>query len=1330
MPTSYTPATPFSAQVNCVLMQDAINTDSIVINLDQKQSQGVAPWVGTFCNPFKNGLAEAFVITDTPSEGGSGSGTYTLNYLAQDPSAAHGWTLTPIPGAPAGTPTAVVACIAGGCPNFFCTFTDDSGASTSTVWHGWIDSDGNITTDSFTYEFSVEGIGVQTLKVAYYNPAIQGQSNGPIPTTGTDPLPIVYTAGNFWLPEVTFVGTFSFDGSRWHQDSMVYGDLKDPHPAWSDWTLFPIAQQFGNWVLVCADSSVSADQSLSSLWRLNSDSLIAQSPYSRSNTPVSPAPVTPAQSLAGVCWEGEEYGFRPLYIDTNGVPFLYDAEYGGIVLPVNTAGTITSAQAVTDGKGMTSVYFTDSAGTLSFLTQTGGFSNSNNRNDYTIPQWAPSMAISCTATTTGNINEGANALFASSFPNDPPTLFTANALGELRLHQLMPGGWVNHTPALAQVNTYEVATYRTQFTLTDANGIPVTNRSLTVNASMTSGAVINGTVQIIGPDAVQAATVTTTATGVVTVALLATDFAPPTLTFTDLPQQFESDAELGFSPVLAAPAGPVQAYLAGSTAGINHGGTSATGTLDYKTDGNTTFTPDAISGAQRPKNGGPVFPGVQGDNPVMTADQAHTAVQNLIAKGTGTGQQLAGFIINRDVVTGRPSYQEFYDRDAYLGELAHHNNVIGEGLWGDIEGIWDSVWQGIKSAAMAVYHIGANLVDGIVQIAVKIGDAIVNIGSIIIKGIEDAVNAVMAVFSAIEAAIKDVIDFLKALFDATAIFNSAQAISLGVRAAISTAQAALGNAITNIGPDSTYFHDLRDTINNVIGSAFGGVSPDLALATSPGWQQYADPSSTAGNTKQIPQTANGGSSVSPSDITTSPHAHLVTNQTFGALPPPTGGAGGTAGARARPGPDKAHLTSRPAPRSMREILEECKRRMDEAGPPDAPDDDDPLAALWKALTEPSTWEYFKDFGDDLETLATWIMGQIQFDDPSTYPNLNIKQLLEQLTEDFVDGLLTLLDVIVVALLEAIQVCLDEVDSLLGAELTGPLAVPLLLAWNFFNVLAGNKIVTSITVLQGLTLMIAVPGHVLGTIITGESASIAWPPSFDSQARTTEGVLEVGAGLELYYFFGCFAALVEGGCLGWVDFCTAEGDSWTGQLEAFIDGATGIGAFANLASFVLTSPLSDLAEWPVIGWSAGAGLAVLGMAVWQLFRWFEVKNYADSWGTTNDVLSFVLSLFNTIFGVAALVVGAVAVGKEGGGWPADRVLALIGAIVGPWANMVSPLGTTLVKESLPNEFTPFIPPVCDVISYWGGGLLDLFSNLGLFSNLDLWPGEDRAGVPET
>ncbi|WP_377273879.1 hypothetical protein [Peterkaempfera sp. SMS 1(5)a] len=92
-------------------------------------------------------------------------------------------------------------------------------------------------------------------------------------------------------------------------------------------------------------------------------------------------------------------------------------------------------------------------------------------------------------------------------------------------------------------------------------------------------------------------------------------------------------------------------------------------------------------------------------------------------------------------------------------------------------------------------------------------------------------------------------------------------------------------------------------------------------------------------------------------------------------------------------------------------------------------------------------------------------------------------------------------------------------------------------------------------------------------------------------------------------------------------------------------------------------------------------------------------------------------------MTGLVIGVVAVSEEGGGWPADRVLALIAATIGPWANIVSPLGTDLVKKYLPNDITPFIPPACDVISYWGGG------RLSLFSNLNLWPGEARAAVAE-
>ncbi|MER5275852.1 hypothetical protein ABT025_08845 [Streptomyces sp. NPDC002809] len=936
MSTPY-PKMPFSAQVSSVLIQDAVNTNSVMVSLDQDLPQSAAPWVGTFCNPFKNGLAEAFVITDTASDGASNNGTYALNHLAQDPTAVHGWTLTPISGIPDGyRPASVVSCMAGGFPNFLCTLEDADGAS-GTMWHGWLDADGNVSSETLEFPGVVE---VSTLKVAYYDPAVHGPNNGPLPTTGAGPFPIVYTVVPDAVDSYPVYGTLSFDGGSWNGTTLIW-----PGPGWdtpfSDWTLFPVPGEFGNWDLVFANGSSSAGASLFSMERRNSDDLVYQDPYSSTGTPVSPPPVTAVRSFAGVCWEGSEYGSRPLYVDANGVPFLYDAEYGSIVLPVNTSGTITAAQAVTDSAGMTSVFFTDSDENLFFLTQTGYFTSGSAPDKYTI-QWAPSVAIAAASTESGGVNEGCSALYPSLFPGDPPTLFTANAAGELRLRQLNPatdagpGGWMNHTPSLAQVMTYELATYRTQFTLTDVNGLPVGNRRIEVTASTVTGAVLNGTVQVIGPGDGQSATVTTTAAGTATVALVASDFTPATLTFTDAPGQSGADAGEGpaFATRAAAPAAPVQAYLAGSSDGVSNGCLGTTGSLPYMGRDNTTFTPDTISGAQNPNPARPgsLFPGVQGDNPVMSADQAHTAIQSLMAKGTGRPNQgrasakdtdgaLAGFIINRDIVTGRPRYQEFHDADAYRRELAHHNTVIGESLWGDIERIADSIWQGIKSAAMEVYHLGANLVDGIVQLAVKIGDAIVNIGSIIIEGIEDAVNVVMAVFSAIEAYVKDVIDFLKALFDGKAVFACQKALAQALDDTIDAVTAALTNARTNLGPHGTFFSDLTADVQGWFGSAATGIGSGTTLGTTPTYQQYAAPSGVTGNTTPIARTGTSGTAVSPSDLTASPHAHYLTHKSFGAVPPVAGGNDGTregGRAQARPGPaprTSSAPSSRESPRA-------------------------------------------------------------------------------------------------------------------------------------------------------------------------------------------------------------------------------------------------------------------------------------------------------------------------------------------------------------------------------------------------------------------------------
>ncbi|MER7727695.1 hypothetical protein [Streptomyces sp. NPDC096323] len=1313
MSTPY-PKMPFSAQVSSVLIQDAVNTNSVMVSLDQDLPQRVAPWVGTFCNPFKNGLAEAFVITDTASDGTS-SGTCALNYLAQDPTAAHGWTLTPISGIPGGcTPVSVVACMADGLPNFFCSLRDSGGAS-GAVWHGRLDGEGNISSE--TLGFGIPS-GVSTLKVAYYDPAVEGPANGPLPTTGPGPFPIVYTVLSTEFP---CVGTLNFDGDSWH-GSFDAWEVPGWDSPYSDWTLFPIPGEFGNWVMVSADGSSSAANSLNS-YSLRNGNLLTQDPYASTGTPVSPPPVTAAQSFAGVCWEGVEYGSRPLYVDTKSVPFLYDAEYGSIVLPVNTSGTITEAQAVTDSAGMTSVFFTDSDENLFFLTQTGCFTSSSAPDKYTI-QWAPSIAIAGSSNDSGGVNEGCSALYPSLFPGDPPTLFTANAAGELRLRQLNPataagpGGWMSHTPSLAQVRTYELATYRTQFTLTDVNGLPVGNRRIEVTASTVTGAVLNGTVQVIGPGDGQSATVTTTAAGTATVALVASDFAPATLTFADVPGQSGADVDPAFETRTAAPAAPVQAYLAGSSDGVSNGCLGTTGSLPYMGSGNTTFTSDMISGAQNPnpQRPGSLFPGVQGDNPVMSADQAHTAVQSLMAKGTGQPNKgadggLAGFIINRDIVTGRPRYQEFHDRDAYRRELAHHNTVIGESLWGDIKRIADSIWQGIKSAAMEVYHLGVNLVDGIVQIAVKIGDAIVNIGSIIIEGIEDAVNVVMAVFSAIEAYVKDVIDFLKALFDGKAVFACQKALTTALNDTIDAVAAALTNAQTNLGPSGTFFSDLTGDVQRWFRSGADGIGSDETLGTNSTFQQYAAASTVTGNTNSITATAAGGTAVSPSDLTASPHAHYLTHQTFGAVPPVAGGNGSTRDggrAQARPGP---------TPLTFSELIEDLGRQLTESRKEDAGDDSDPFWNFCKELyASDATQELFQTFGTALQQVVAWIKTQIDPSDPSQWQNVSVGDLLATLADELIEAFLALLDVVVVDILGLIVDCIESIKAFLETQLTGPLALPLLLGWNFFALLAGDPLVDSITIGEGLTLLAAVPVHVIGTIIEGESTSLTWPPVSAAQRPSGDrGPDLAGPWESIYYVSGALCSVAEGFCLMYMDVCSAAGQSWSEGWEAFGGVVTALGMGLNGLSVALTLPLplDALNAWPIADWSVGALFAALSTVGWQLFKMYYLNNYLG--GLTppesEGLKLFALSMFNMLLGLIDLVVNIVGDCVEGGAWTTDRILSAISAGLGPMANIFSPFGTQPLQDLFGADVA-WIPPVADVTSYVVGALIGLFANLGV------------------
>ncbi|MFC9672609.1 hypothetical protein [Streptomyces sp. NPDC056949] len=1302
---AYQPTGTFTATAHSVLCQDWVNTDNIIVSLPANNPQQTMsqPQAAAFCNPnnrFFAGAAEAFVITDTNGDSKS-DGTVQLQYLAQDPTSVKGWTLTPLtpPDDATGTPFAVVAFMQGETPHFVCVL-DDNGYYH--WWHGWQSSDR--TFDGTFTTWMANGVdqawNYAGLSVCYYLPEFQ--------VSGPDPAAMVSMVCSFG--DLQAVCTMNWDGSEWQSNTTLLpsGDTVGPGSV-----LLPFGH--ANFALVATQGGA-----FQSYWSVVGDPLQAEDFYRPSETL---PPITEPSYACGMVWTGQDYGFRPVYLDTNGIPFLYDQVYGSMVLPVNAPGDIELAQAVTSitsGQPLTTVYFADEDENLSVLNQTGFYRNSADPNACTA-QWAASIPIATGDSETQS--EGVSALYPSYYPLDPPTLFTANAIGELRLHQLNTNsttgssGWLCHTPALNQTLSYETTNYRTQVTFTDSQNVPVAYYPLKLTAPLPTGVVLaDGTLQIVGPQAGQDATVTTDAGGTVTLIIAASDFSPPTVVLTDPaavtdpPSGLQGELEIN-------PGGPVQAYLAGGPTGMQNAGVNANGTLNYLSPQYGTFNTNVTGQAD-------LFPGCSGSTPVMSPQDAVTAVNNTMsvgiekAGGTPGPRTCAGFIINcNGRVPGRPSYQEFATREELHAELAHHRQYLPGGFISDIKDFFTDVWEAIKKGVAKVDHFVADLEAGIVSFGILIKDKFIQLGDYIIEGIEDACNAVMAVFSAIEAFIEKVIDFLKACFDATNILATQKALAEGLEKTIQAGQQAVSNAITQIGPNSKLFHDLIDDLNSRITSAAHAIGPNASVASTPNWQ---NPGTQAQHTSPVQQTDSGGSPVSTADLTSSPHVHYLTSQTFAAAkPPPTSSSSGTG---IPPRPAAATAATPGEGGTFSALIDDFVRRVG-SQPAPADGDDDPLWDFCRSLAQPPISTYVIAFGNDLDKLAEWILGEIDPSAPASWTDINIQALLLKIVEDGLDSLLALLDAIVVAFLEVIQDALGTLLDVLQQDMGGLLAVPIQLVWDLFNLIAGTGDYSPVSLETALTLLAAVPANIVATIVNGGATSITWPPDFSDKPRPGVPGPEINpAGWAVY----CAMAMISEFVAGIAFFAQDATESpWemkgTAADKLYWDevgkGIYGVGVVANTISYLLSFPLDDITTWPVIDWVAGAGIADATMIFWELAKWQEMNTFMSS-GTQSDeeqqLMAFALSLISVCLGLASLGVGvacSIEEEKEGHHWDANHIMSLISSIITPCSNIAAPFGTQFVQDKC-DPWVKVVPCIADLISYGGGGLLNMLVNLGV------------------
>ncbi|MFD5016655.1 hypothetical protein [Streptomyces chartreusis] len=144
-----------------------------------------------------------------------------------------------------------------------------------------------------------------------------------------------------------------------------------------------------------------------------------------------------------------------------------------------------------------------------------------------------------------------------------------------------------------------------------------------------------------------------------------------------------------------------------------------------------------------------------------------------VIDGYDEPQDVAGYVL-QVWDPSRPAFQAFRtaeELDAYRSYRDTHPSYGG--ILDDFEQWRSDIWQGLKSGATKVAEF---LVDTAVEILVYVGDKVLSIGRWIISSVEEAAQAVEALFQYIAEEAVRAIDWLKALFGLKDIWDTKTAL--------------------------------------------------------------------------------------------------------------------------------------------------------------------------------------------------------------------------------------------------------------------------------------------------------------------------------------------------------------------------------------------------------------------------------------------------------------------------------------------------------------------------------------------------------------------------
>jgi hypothetical protein len=411
---------------------------------------------------------------------------------------------------------------------------------------------------------------------------------------------------------------------------------------------------------------------------------------------------------------------------------------------------------------------------------------------------------------------------------------------------------------------HAVSRYVSSVTILDRRGTPMPGLPVDVSAESLVEIQADGASYLVGPG--HSARLATNQLGRITIATSA-DSLLPAILHVDAP-----GLERG---AVIQPAAAVHAYLAGSAS------------LPSRCEGNGKpssqqgfFTAEALRTAEA-------------DGVPIVDPKHHASLEGVVAstknlfeladggqptsklyRGVGAAPGIHGFAVGSAPghLRATPDVTVGYTEFSSPAEVDKHLKGIRElpeygGIWDDFTAWASDVWEGIKNGVVEVFEV---VVEAVTSFFIWVGDKIVELVGFVVDSITTAVRAVEAVIREVVDAVVKVIDWLKALFKFSDIWDTKRALEGGLHLSLQY----LATSISLYGDD---LHGWFVKQEGKVEALFETLKDEFRTK----------PIGDAVN--QLPAVADpSGQAVDPQDLRSNPQATWLLDQVF--TPGAVGGA--------------------------------------------------------------------------------------------------------------------------------------------------------------------------------------------------------------------------------------------------------------------------------------------------------------------------------------------------------------------------------------------------------------------------------------------------------